>query len=54
MVVGCSDGVLGVYGWIWRSFNNGSQMVGIMCWEMNDSRSSLVLVLVGAKMEGYE
>ena len=29
-------------------------LVGIMCWEMNDSRSSLVLVLVGAKMEGYE
>ena len=26
-------------------------MIGIMHWKMNDSRSSLVLVLVGAKME---
>ena len=43
---------LGVYGWTWRSFNNGPQMIGIMHWKMNDSRSSLVLVLVGAKMEG--
>ena len=35
-----------------ESFNNGSQMIGIIYWKMNDSRSSLVLVLVGAKMEG--
>ena len=55
-----SDGC-GVFRWsirgLWldgEPFNNGSQMMGIMYWKMNDSRSSLVLVLVGAKMEGYE
>ena len=49
----------GVFRWsirgLWldgESFNNGPQMIGIIYWKMNDSRSSLVLVLVGAKMEG--